>query len=268
MVFAAYIFISHVVILNTRDVFLPIFVRHQFAFHFLNFIFFYSWYKVYIFLILFFSLFLLLGLYRNIAALMCWIFMLPLTIANEYIINPGTGLTGFLLIMLAFLPKGEKWSVDFIFLKCRSEFKIPDQIFYLTNFLLFLIYLNSGASKLFSPTWLNGTNIRYFISIFSSDFAHDFLSTISLKTCGGIAKTILVVYFFTFFYIFRSIRIRFILNLTLMFFHFFLFVFFQIKEVSAAMVLIHLLLLRMDKTNKPAFILFSLNHNYNDQIDS
>lgn len=257
IVFSLYIFISYWLVINSGEIFQPGFSSYPWAEKVLHLLGFYSHYKIFVFLILISALFVMIGLYRNVAALLCWLSMLPLSFANDLIINPGIGMTGYLLLMIFFIPPGEKGSLDYYRLKKEKFFRIPSKLFYATYILLFYIYLNAAIAKIGTSSWLNGVNMMIFIKMFSSELFRDLLRNIPQDYLRGLALGVVGMYFATVLFLTPFLRVRRWLNVIFIIYHGGIFLFFQIKEVSFVMMLVHLFVCLGGRDSRSALAFFN-----------
>lgn len=100
------------------------------------------------------SISLLFGFQRPWVAFLLWYGWACLFHRNNLIANPGIPMVGWLLLVLAVIPKGEVWSLDH---RSTSDWKMPRILFGSAWVILALSYSISGFDKLNSSSWANGT---------------------------------------------------------------------------------------------------------------
>jgi predicted DCC family thiol-disulfide oxidoreductase YuxK len=109
--------------------------------------------------LMFVSLAFMAGLARRSAALILWFGWACLFNRNNLIANPGIPYVGLLLVLCALVPTGEPWS----FRRRVSvvPWFMPAFIYRCPWLLLAAGYTYSGAWKLFSPSWFDGTALMH-----------------------------------------------------------------------------------------------------------
>lgn len=106
------------------------------------------------------SILLCIGHLRRSSALYLWFLSTCLFTANPLIANPSLGYTGLLLLLCALIPLGE----PFVMKKNPSPgWKMPHMIPTTAWILLATGYTFSGYMKLASPSWIDGSALRYVI---------------------------------------------------------------------------------------------------------
>lgn len=95
-----------------------------------------------------------LGFYRRWMALFLWYGWACLFNRNNLISNPSLPYVGLLLIFMALIPEGEPFSLR---RKPDKLWFFPVSIFWSAWFLLGIGYTFSGYTKLFSPSWVDGS---------------------------------------------------------------------------------------------------------------
>lgn len=108
------------------------------------------------------------GLWQRPVALALWYGFACLFNRNVLISNPSLGFVGWLLLLLALVPAGDRWS---LFSK-RSLSEAPPGPWQLSPvlywgawFLLALGYTASGLHKLSAPSWRDGSALSHVLSI-------------------------------------------------------------------------------------------------------
>ncbi len=97
---------------------------------------------------------------------------------NPLIANPALPYVGFMLLCMAFLPKAPFGSYE---ARGREDvgrhWRMPRDIFTAAWLILALTYSYSGYTKLLSPSWVEGNNIRYVLNnpLARDYFLRDFL---------------------------------------------------------------------------------------------
>jgi len=105
------------------------------------------------------------GIGRRITALLLWYGWACLLSRQPFIANPGIPYIGLLLLLCAALPCGEPWKVTFGRTPKTppSDWAMPWFVYLGVWVLLALGYSVSGFHKLESPSWPEGTAIRWLI---------------------------------------------------------------------------------------------------------
>jgi hypothetical protein len=108
------------------------------------------------------------GLWQRPVSLALWYGFACLFNRNVLISNPSLGFVGWLLLLLALVPAGNRWS---LFSK-RSLSEVPPGPWQLSPvlywgawFLLALGYTASGLHKLSAPSWRDGSALSHVLSI-------------------------------------------------------------------------------------------------------
>jgi predicted DCC family thiol-disulfide oxidoreductase YuxK len=183
------------------------------------------------------SICLILGFKRNWAALLLWVGWVSLFDRNNLISNPGLPFIGWLLLVVAAIPRGERISIDAI----KEDWHMPKLLFYGAWVIMAVSYTLSGIDKFIAPSWRDGTAI---IHLLNNPLARDtplrelllqlpdwFLH---LKTWGILAVEIL----FLPLAIFPKTRPYAWLSMVLM--HFGIILIVDFADLTAGMLMIHL----------------------------
>ena len=102
-----------------------------------------------------------LGIFRRTVAVLLWFGWACLFNRNNLISNPGIPYVGLLLLLCAIVPPGEPLSLMPRFGKGR--WRMPAAIFWGAWLLLAAGYTYSGAWKLASPSWTDGTALQHLL---------------------------------------------------------------------------------------------------------
>ena len=105
------------------------------------------------------SLVFILGAGRRWSAILLWYGWACLFNRNNFINNPSLAYVGLLLLYSALVPKGEPLSLS----KKNQDWVFPSGIFWSAWFLLAIGYSFSGYTKLFSPSWVDGTALHHLV---------------------------------------------------------------------------------------------------------
>jgi hypothetical protein len=104
------------------------------------------------------------GIWRRPAAILLWYGLTCLVNRNPGIQNPAHAFLGWLCLASALVPSGEPWR-----LLGRGEestaWAMPRRLFQGAWIVMALAYTASGAGKLKSPEWLDGTAITYVLGM-------------------------------------------------------------------------------------------------------
>lgn len=103
------------------------------------------------------SVLIIAGRCRRLACVVAWLIWAWLFGRNNLISNPGLPYVGLLLLIGAVIPRGESWCWKG---EPDSEWKMPGMAVVAIWFLLAAGYTFSGAMKLGSPSWIDGSAIR------------------------------------------------------------------------------------------------------------
>ena len=110
-----------------------------------------------------FSLFLTVGKYDGVMAVLVWYVWACLYGRNPLIGNPSLPFIGWMLLAYTVLSLSERKE-----LSSTSEdavaWKMPEDIFAAAWILMALAYSYSGYCKLISPSWMDGTALRHVLS--------------------------------------------------------------------------------------------------------
>jgi len=97
------------------------------------------------------------GIHRRICAVLLWYGWACLTNRVPFLYIPSEGLVGWLLLLSAAIPSGERWSVR---PRPKPEWALPPAYLFAVWIVLGAGYLASGIDKLASPSWQQGTAVR------------------------------------------------------------------------------------------------------------
>lgn len=99
----------------------------------------------------------LIGCGRRYASLLLWYGWACLTNQTPLLYVPSEGLVGWLLLLCAAIPSGERWT---LWPHPSPDWKIPKGAIQAAWIVLGVGYLASGIDKLASPSWHEGSAIR------------------------------------------------------------------------------------------------------------
>lgn len=99
------------------------------------------------------------GLWRRWISLLLWFGWACLFHRNNLISNPSIPYVGLLLLLCALVPSGEPWSRE----KSDRPWFMPLWVYRAAWILLAMGYTFSGFTKLFSPSWVDGTAMQYLL---------------------------------------------------------------------------------------------------------
>lgn len=102
-----------------------------------------------------------LGLGRRVCAVLLWYGWACLFNRNNLISNPGIPYVGLLLLLSTLVPSGEPLSLG---RRRNPQWAMPAVIFWGAWWLLVAGYTYSGAWKLFSPSWLDGSALHHLLA--------------------------------------------------------------------------------------------------------
>jgi len=102
-----------------------------------------------------------LGFGRRVCAVLLWYGWACLFNRNNLISNPGIPYVGLLLLLSTLVPPGEPLSLGH---RRNAPWAMPAFIFWGTWWLLVAGYTYSGAWKLFSPSWLDGSALHHLLT--------------------------------------------------------------------------------------------------------
>lgn len=183
------------------------------------------------------SICLTIGFKRNWAALLLWVGWVSLFDRNNLISNPGLPFIGWLLLVVAVIPRGERISIDAI----KEDWRMPKLLFYGAWIIMAVSYTLSGFDKWMAPSWRDGSAI---IHLLNNPLARDtplrglFLQLpewfLHLKTWGILALEVL----FLPLAIFPKVRPYAWLSMVLM--HFGIILIVDFADLTAGMLMIHL----------------------------
>ena len=101
-----------------------------------------------------------LGIFRQVISIVLWYGWVCLFNRNNLISNPGLPFIGWILLVCAFIPKGDSMS----FSKTKSEnWQMPKILFVGAWVIMSIGYTISGLDKLKSPGWSSGEAIRFLL---------------------------------------------------------------------------------------------------------
>jgi predicted DCC family thiol-disulfide oxidoreductase YuxK len=109
------------------------------------------------------SLAFMIGLWRRTAAVVLWFGWACLFNCNNLISNPSLPYVGLLLLFCALVPAGEPLGATGVRGRRPSEWFFPALVFWGAWFLMAGGYTFSGAMKLWSPSWVDGTAFRHLL---------------------------------------------------------------------------------------------------------
>jgi hypothetical protein len=100
------------------------------------------------------------GYLRPIIALFLWMGWVALFNRNNFIGNPSLPFIGWLLLVCAVVPSGERrWFEK----RTKSDFQFPNMLFVASWIIMAAAYTISGIDKLNAPGWCDGTAISHLI---------------------------------------------------------------------------------------------------------
>lgn len=142
------------------------------------------------------SILLTIGFQRRYVSILIWYGWICLFDRNNLINNPGIPYIGWLLLCLAVIPIGEKWS--FTKSKKETDWEMPKLLYYGAWGLMAIGYTISGFDKFQAPSWRDGSAIfRLLENPLARDWwLREFLLTmpeiiLKIKTWGSLALEIL-----------------------------------------------------------------------------
>lgn len=105
------------------------------------------------------------GIARRLTALLLWYGWACLLGRQPFIANPSIPFVGLLLLVCAALPSGEPWCVTFGKAPTTSprDWRLPPFVYYGVFALMAAGYTLSGLHKLDSPSWIDGTAMRWLV---------------------------------------------------------------------------------------------------------
>lgn len=120
------------------------------------------------------SILLTIGRLRRSAAIYLWFLSSCLFTANPFISNPSLGYTGLLLLLSALTPLGEAFVLG---KPSQPNWRMPRMIPITAWILLAVGYTFSGFLKLDSPSWIDGSALRFVLEnpLARPNFLRDFL---------------------------------------------------------------------------------------------
>ncbi len=99
------------------------------------------------------------GVYRKTAAVLLWFGWTALFHRNNLIVNPSTPYVGLLLLLSLLIPRGEPWSYG----QSQQAWHMPKWVFRSVWILMAVGYSFSGFTKLFSPSWIDGSAMQHLL---------------------------------------------------------------------------------------------------------
>jgi hypothetical protein len=108
----------------------------------------------------FLSIIFAIGYRRQPIALLLWFGWACLFNRNNLILNPSLPYIGLLLLLSALVPAGEGWSPG----QVNPAWQLPAGIYWAGWFLLAAGYSYSGAMKLISPSWIDGSALFHILN--------------------------------------------------------------------------------------------------------
>ncbi len=134
------------------------------------------------------------GIWRHAAAAILWFGWTALFHRNNLISNPSIPYTGLLLILSLLIPNGEPLSRG----KHKRPWAMPSGVFIAAWILLAAGYTFSGYTKLFSPSWIDGSAMHFLLEnpLARPGFIRDLMialpdPVLSLMTWGTLAVELL-----------------------------------------------------------------------------
>ena len=106
-----------------------------------------------------FSLLFAAGIWRRTIAIVLWFGWACLFHRNNLILNPSIPYVGLILLLCALIPPGEPLSRG----KAKQPWFMPLWVFRTAWILMAAGYTFSGYTKLFSPSWTDGTALRFLL---------------------------------------------------------------------------------------------------------
>ena len=182
------------------------------------------------------------GFRDRIASVLLWFIWACLFTRNPLIGNPGLPYVGWLLIAHSFLPRRPFGSLDARGADGANEgWRMPQGIYVAAWISMAVGYSYSGATKLVSPSWIDGTALLHVLSnpLARPTFLRETLLTlplpiIAVATWGALATELL------FAPLALLSRLRPWLWLALLCMHFGLMSLIDFADLSAGMVMLHL----------------------------
>jgi hypothetical protein len=182
------------------------------------------------------------GFRDRIASLLLWFIWACLFTRNPLIGNPGLPYVGWLLIAHSFLPRRPFGSLDArSAVGVNAEWHMPQGIYVAAWIAMAIGYSYSGATKLISPSWVDGSALLHVLSnpLARPTFLRETLLMlpmpfIAVATWGALATELL------FAPLALVSRLRPWLWLALLSMHFGLMTLIDFSDLSAGMVMLHL----------------------------
>lgn len=182
------------------------------------------------------------GLRDRLASVLLWFLWACLYTRNPLIANPGLPYVGWLLLAHACLPSRPRGSLDArIAGGANEDWKMPQGVFVVAWVAMAIGYSYSGATKLVSPSWIDGSALLHVLSnpLARPTFLRETLLAlpmplIALATWGALATELL------FAPLSLSGRLRPWIWLALLSMHFGLMTLIDFADLSAGMVMLHL----------------------------
>lgn len=107
------------------------------------------------------SALLITGWQRPIVSLILWFCWACLLDRNNLIANPGIPFVGWLLLVLAVVPRGEPWTLPST--RRRADWQFPVLMHRAAWVIMAVAYSISGVDKWGSPSWRDGTAITHLL---------------------------------------------------------------------------------------------------------
>jgi len=152
--------------------------------------------QIFISILALLSIALTIGFQRRYVALVLWYGWVCLFDRNNFINNPGIPYIGWLLLCLAVIPLGEKWSITKS--KDETDWEMPKWLFIGAWALMAIGYTISGIDKFQAPSWRDGSAIFHLLEnpLARDWWLREFLLgmpdiIIKIKTWGSLALEIL-----------------------------------------------------------------------------
>ena len=99
------------------------------------------------------------GIWRRGVSLLLWFGWACLFHRNNLILNPSIPYVGLLLLLCALIPPGEPWSRG----QAERPWYMPLWVFRTAWILMAAGYTFSGFTKLYSPSWIDGSALRFLL---------------------------------------------------------------------------------------------------------
>ena len=131
---------------------------------------------------------------RRSSAVILWFILTALFHRNNLTSNPSLPYLGLILLLSVLIPAGENFSLA----RRKDDWEMPPLLIPLATFLLGLGYTFSGWTKLFSPSWTDGTALTHVLNnpLARPGFFRDLIlqapdGLLALLTWGALAAELL-----------------------------------------------------------------------------